>query len=147
MKYVEANGSNVAQWADLDVKMFPELSRAEAERECMNALESGKQTAFLCYDDDGRAVGVVNASIRTDYVEGTDGPPVDYLEAIYVEPKYRNRGIAKELARLAERWAAGRGCREMASDTEFSNLDSQAFHAHIGFGEANRIIAFTKKIS
>lgn len=146
MTYIEADVSNVRQWADLDLKLFPDHLRAESEKDCRMALESGKQASFLCLDDDGRPVGFANVSIRTDYVEGSVGPPVGFLEAIYVELEFRRHGVATELLRMSERWAAEKGCREMGSDTELANVNSQAFHIGAGFQEANRLVAFIKKI-
>ena len=147
MRYAEVTEANVQHWADLDLKMFPGQSPADCLEDCREALSSRKQAAFLCMNDGGHPVAFVNVSLRTDYVEGTDGPPVGFLEAIYVESAYRLHGIAKELAALAEKWAAKNGCTVMASDTELTNVDSQAFHAHIGYTEVNRIVAFVKKIS
>lgn len=38
------------------------------------------------------------------------------------------------------------GCTEFASDCELTNADSQGFHQAVGFEEANRIVAYVRKI-
>ena len=145
MEYLEIDKSRLEDCAAMELKLFPHESRADMEQVCREALASDRQTFFLCYDE-GRVVGHVHAAIRVDYVEGSNSSPVGYLEAIYVEPEYRKRGVARELAHRAERWAAERGCVEMGSDTELRNLESQAFHGRIGYQEAEKNIHFIKKI-
>lgn len=58
----------------------------------------------------------------------------------------RKKGIAKALLAACEDWAKEKGCTEFASDCELDNTQSLQFHLHMGFGEANRIICFTKKL-
>ncbi len=100
---------------------------------------------FLAYVDDGN-VGFAQCQLRHDYVEGTDSSPVGYLEGIYVAEGYRKQGIAKGLLAACEAWAKSKGCAEFASDCELDNTQSLQFHLNVGFGEANRIICFTKKL-
>ncbi len=145
MEYVEATEARFAEWLALVMKLFPEEPRMDMEKVCRDILASSEQEAFLC-DDGGSAVGFVHVSLRKDYVEGTESSPVGYLEALYVEPPFRQRGIARELTRLAEAWAAGKGCTEMGSDAHADNLTSHAFHTKVGYKEAARLVAFTKKI-
>jgi len=42
--------------------------------------------------------------------------------------------------------ARKQGCREFASDCELTNAESQGFHQAVGFEEANRIVAYVRKI-
>ena len=83
---------------------------------------------------------------RFDYVEGTKSSPVGYLEGIFVEENFRNKGYAKELLNACENWAKDKGCKEFASDCELDNLTSLKFHLSMGFDEANRIICFKKEL-
>jgi GNAT superfamily N-acetyltransferase len=108
-------------------------------------LENPEMAMFLALDGDD-TVGFAHTALRTDYVEGTNGGTIGYLEGLYVSPDYRGRGIARSLVALCEKWAAENGCAEFASDCLLHNTDSLAFHLKIGFTEANRIICFTKKL-
>ena len=108
-------------------------------------LENPEMAIFLAFDED-KALGFSHASLRHDYVEGTSGGIIGYLEGIYVNPDYRGHGIAKSLAALCEDWARKKGCHEFASDCLLDNTDSLKFHLGIGFTEANRIICFTKNL-
>ena len=106
----------------------------------------GGDAAFFLCEEDGAAVAFAQCQIRRDYVEGTSGGPTGYLEGIYVEEKYRRKGIASALLAECERWAAGEGCAEFASDCGTENAESIAFHTGAGFREAARVVCFVKKI-
>lgn len=95
---------------------------------------------------DGQAVGFAQCGLRHDYVEGTNSSPAGYLEGIFVEKAFREKGYAKELLLACENWARAQGCREFASDCELTNKDSLSFHLKTGFKEAGRIICFVKKL-
>ncbi len=91
-------------------------------------------------------IAFINCSIRKEYVEGIDVYPVAYLEGIYVEEKYRKKGLALELIKYCEAWAKKKACQFLASDCLIDNHDSILFHEKCGFKEANRLVCFTKKI-
>jgi aminoglycoside 6'-N-acetyltransferase I len=109
-------------------------------------VKSPKQTLLLCRTREGKAAGFANFSIRTDYVEGSNSSPVGYLEGIFVEERFRKLGVAKMLVAEGERWAFKKGCSEIGSDAELVNTKSHKFHRAIGFKEANRIVAFIRRI-
>ena len=91
-------------------------------------------------------MGFAQCQLRHDYVEGTETSPVGYLEGIYVREGARRHGIARQLISACESWAKAQGCTEFASDCELDNMDSQQFHRAVGFEEANRIVAYVKKL-
>ena len=91
-------------------------------------------------------IGFIHISIRTDYVEGCENMPICYLEALYVNEKYRNRGMAKMLLDNAELWTKLKGMTQLASDTELDNETSKLFHLKAGFNEVNRIVCYVKNI-
>lgn len=115
------------------------------EREFNDILKSTTKTAFLCKDGE-KPIAFVNISIRFDYVQGSSTSPIGYVEGIYVNPRYRQQGLAKKLIKIAERWVAKNGCKELASDAELKNINSQEFHRKIGFKEANRTVNFIKSV-
>ena len=88
-----------------------------------------------------RWVGFVEVGTR-DVAEGCATSPVGYVEGIWVDPACRRQGIARRLVAAAAGWAARRGYRELASDTELANVGSQAFHARLGFAETERLVTY-----
>lgn len=110
-------------------------------------LLAGPDTAFFLAAEDGEAVGFAQCQLRHDYVEGTRTSPVGYLEGIFVAEKARRRGLAAQLLAACEAWAREQGCAEFASDCTLQNTASRRFHAALGFGEAARIVCFTKSLS
>ena len=127
------------------VKIWDNNSADDLVKEFCEMTDDSNSICFIKYIDD-KPVGFANASLRHDYVEGTETSPVGYLEGIYVEEEYRKQNIARELVKTCESWAKDMGCKEFASDCELTNLDSLAFHLAIGFSEVNRIICFKKDI-
>ena len=108
-------------------------------------IKNDKLKFFLAIDSN-KAVGFAHCSLRYDYVEGTEGGKVGYLEGIYVLPEYRRMGIARSLLEYCEEWSRKNGCKEFASDCQLDNIDSYNFHMKMNFFEANRVICFTKKL-
>lgn len=131
--------------AKLAIQMWEDNTLEGLTADLAEIISSPESAVFLLYDG-GTAIGFAQCQLRHDYVEGTDSSPVGYLEGIFVEEAYRNRGYAKELLKQCEAWAKSMGCREFASDCELTNTGSLAFHLKMGFEEANRVICFTKKL-
>ncbi len=131
--------------ARLAIQMWRDNTLEGLWDEMAEIISSQESAVFLLYDGE-EAVGFAQCQLRHDYVEGTDSSPVGYLEGIFVEEAYRNKGYAKELLKQCENWAKDMGCTEFASDCELENTGSLAFHLKMGFEEANRVICFTKRL-
>ena len=141
----KAEKSDAPVLGQLASQLWPHHTASEMEAEMTELLKLRDAAAFLAYDAE-MAVGFAQCSLRHDYVEGTSGSPVGYLEGIYVAENCRSRGIAKALLKACEDWAKDQGCTEFASDCELNNVGSLHFHLNVGFQEVNRIICFTKKL-
>ena len=63
----------------------------------------------------GEATGFAEASIRTDYANGTLSSPVAFLEGLYVQPTHRGQGNARLLVASVELRAVEMGSTELAS--------------------------------
>lgn len=135
---------DLAVAAELAQRLWPHDGSDELAAELREHIEKGG-AVFLAYVG-GAAAGFAQCSLRRDYVEGTAGSPVGYLEGIYVVPRFRRSGTAAALLAECEQWASAMGCAEFAIDCETDNADSIAFHLGAGFTEAARIICFTKRL-
>lgn len=100
---------------------------------------------LVAEDGKGSFIGWLEVSLR-DYAEGCETSPVGYLEGWYVLPGQRKKGIGRMLVEAAERWARGKGCIEMASDTELQNTLSQQVHTRLGYDQVERIVCFRKSL-
>ena len=125
----------LALWPDAD----PGELRAEAL-----AWDAGNGVALIAVDDGGQAIGMAEASLRHDYVNGTDGSPVGFLEAWYVDASHRGCGVGRALIAAVEAWTRQQGCTELASDALLDNTASHAAHAACGFEETERVVYFRK---
>lgn len=146
MKIVKANPSNLNELTELALKLWPDNEREQLRGEFEELLNSERDSLYLATVEGG-FVGFIHMSLRVDYVEGSNSSPVGYIEGIYVEEDYRDRGISKKLVEAGEQWSKSLGCHQIASDTQLDNVISQQFHKKIGFKEAGRIVAFIKDIN
>ncbi len=141
----KANMQDIRTLTELALMLWPDNSSEEMGSD-MEAIMAKEDAAFFIAYGGNQPIGFAQCQLRRDYVEGTESSPVGYLEGIYVAEGFRKNGIAKTLLAACEGWAKGKGCTEFASDCELDNVQSLQFHLHMGFGEANRIICFTKKL-
>ena len=125
--------------------LWPNHTADEMAAEFSQVLARGDAAVFLAANET-ESIGFAQCGLRRDYVEGTSGGPVGYLEGIFVSPAYRRSGVARKLTEACENWAKGMGCREFASDCELENAESIAFHRGLGFAEVNRIVCFVKRL-
>lgn len=142
----KATIDDLAALSALALMLWPEHAAEDLSEEFAEAIKQNTAQFFLLYDGN-EAIGFAQCGLRHDYVEGTESSPVGYLEGIYVKENHRRKGCAVQLLHTCEAWAKSQGCREFASDCEFNNAMSLAFHLGAGFEEANRIICFTKKLT
>lgn len=142
---VAVNERNLPQLVSLALELWPHHTEEELTSEFRQHLTKSQHAYFLALADN-KVVGFAEVSCRNDYVEGTGGAPVGYLEGIFVLPDWRRQGVAGKLVAQALVWSKKQGCREFASDCELTNVPSQKFHAALGFKEANRLVCFTKEI-
>jgi aminoglycoside 6'-N-acetyltransferase I len=138
--------ADVEDWAHMRQMLWPEISIAEHRSEILGDVGSNDSVVFLARDD-GAVIGFAEATLRTDYVNGSSSSPVGFLEGLYVAPAVRRRGIARGLIAAVEAWAASAGCSEIASDALIGNLDAHSLHEAIGFEETERVVFFVKKIA
>lgn len=135
-----------AGWLQLRMALWP----AEREEHLLEMQElcaqPGRYAQFIACTASGTPQGLVEVAVRTDYVNGTDSSPVGFVEGLYVDPAFRQQGIARLLVKTAEQWAREQGCTEMASDALLDNTASHAMHRALGFEETERVVYFRKPL-
>ena len=141
----QAVSADAAAVAALACELWPDHPLEEMTEE-FESLLAREDAAVFVYREQRETVGFAQCQLRHDYVEGTETSPVGYLEGIYVREGARRQGVARKLLSACESWAKEHGCKEFASDCELDNMDSQRFHRAVGFEEANRIVAYVKKL-
>jgi aminoglycoside 6'-N-acetyltransferase I len=133
-------------WLSMRCSLWPETPAAEHLCDMADTLARGHRV-LLAQDEAGTAVGFVEASIRNDYVNGTETSPVAFIEGLYVEPGQRRRGVARALIAEIAAWGRAQGCSELASDSPIGNVEAHAFHRALGFAEAERVVCFCKPLN
>jgi len=145
MGIIKSDASNLKQFTELSIKLFPNNNFDEEYHEYEKCFKENNQMGFL-FQESNQYVGMMHLSIRNDYVNGTDTSPVVYVEAIYVLPDYRKMGIGKAFIDYAEAFAKEKGIAQLASDCLIDNHSSEAFHKSCGFREEERVICFVKDV-
>lgn len=139
--------SEPSGWQQLRQDLWPDCPPQEHQTEIQQMLaQPERYGCWLAHGADGAAVGLAEAALRHDYVNGTDSSPVVFLEGIYVAPEYRRQGIAQQLIERVSQWGRQAGCVEIASDTSLDNLPNQTLHHALGFEETERVVYFKKRL-
>jgi aminoglycoside 6'-N-acetyltransferase I len=146
MEIEVASMNNLPTLIELVLELWTECSYEEELENYQSIIDSPDEVCFLAKTQ-GYYIGFIHLTIRNDYVEGTANSPVAYIEGIYVKPNFQKRGVAKELISVAENWAKQKGLKQIASDTEITNLSSIDFHKKVGFSEVGRIVCFVKDLA
>jgi aminoglycoside 6'-N-acetyltransferase I len=135
--------TDAAEWLRLRMALWPD-STPEKEGVEIEAFlaephipQPDLYAAYVCERAPGSLCGLVEVSIHGE-APGCTTSHVGYLEAWYVDPDVRQKGVGAALVAAAEQWARGQGCSEMASDTDPSYPHSPAAHAALGYGEVVR---------
>ncbi|UHQ22370.1 GNAT family N-acetyltransferase [Lysobacter sp. 5GHs7-4] len=145
-----ATQADLTAWAQLRSALWPDEDGEPATDHRDDMLEMlaqpERQVCLLAFDERGQACGFAEASLRGDYVNGTDRSPVGFLEGWYVAPSARGRGIGRGLIAQVEAWTLARGCDELASDSLLDNTLAHQAHAACGFEETERVVYFRKAL-
>lgn len=140
--------ADVDAWAELRAALWPQDDAAAHAAEIRDALaQPCGMVAFLAFDAHARARGFAEATLRRDYVNGTESSPVGFLEGWYVVPEARGSGAGRALVVAVEQWTREQGCSELASDALLDNEPSHRAHAACGFEETERVVYFRKRLS
>ncbi len=136
--------SDAAEWLRLRLALWPDTNPEKEAGEIAHFLAVPPRpllpmlhAAFVCPRPGSGLCGLVEVSIRRT-APGCQTDRIGYLEAWYVDPDWRGRGVGRALVERAEAWAQAAGCREMASDTTPFYPLSPGAHAALGYQEVER---------
>jgi GNAT superfamily N-acetyltransferase len=132
------------KWWALRSALWPEATPDEI-REDPARYAGEEEVAFVWEKPDGALGGFAEGSIRR-FADGCSTSPVGFLEAWYVVPGLRRRGVGRQLVEAVEEWVRSRGCTEMGSDTELGNALSRSIHASLGYREVEKAVHFAKSL-
>lgn len=134
-----ATAGDLRAWVQLRRALWPDETDAVGNvAEALQRSDAGNFIAFA----DGVAVGFAEATLREEYVNGTDTSPVGFLEGWYVSDDWRGRGVGRALLAAVRDWTRAQGCTELASDATLDNASALRAHAACGFEETERVVYF-----
>jgi aminoglycoside 6'-N-acetyltransferase I len=135
-----------SDWLALRRALWPQCPGVEHETEIAAAAAAPAKYMQFMACAGPKPLGLAEAAVRHEYVNGAQTSPVVFLEGIYVVPSARRRGIAAQLIAAVSACAAAAGYRELASDAQLENLASHALHAALGFEATERVVFFRKAL-
>jgi len=135
-----------AEWMRLRGALWPECALEQHELEMGTVLaDADRAAAFVSPAGKERLAGFVEVALRP-WREECQGSPVGYVEALYVAPEERGRGVGAALLAAAEAWASSRGCRTIAADARLDNDAGRALHRRRGFEETSVRVRLRKRL-
>lgn len=135
-----AGAADLRAWVQLRRALWPD--EADAIGQVAEALQRSDAGNFIAFAGNGDAIGFAEATLRQDYVNGTDTSPVGFLEGWYVINAWRARGVGRALLAAVRDWTAAQGCTELASDAALDDVAAQRAHAACGFEETERVVYY-----
>jgi len=87
---------------------------------------AGDQKTLLVAEEDGQWLGVVGAFARVNPLEVQ-------LISMWVDPKARGRGVARDLIRAVAGWTVGRGSTRVVLFVQEANEPAQQLYERAGF--------------
>ncbi len=137
--------TDTAEWLRMRMELWPDSDPDKEAGQIAHYFAVPRRpplptlhVAYVCTrpDDDGLC-GLMEVSIQPS-APGCETDRIGYIEAWYVDPDYRQKGVGRALVEQAENWAREQGCLEMASDTTpFYPISPKAHHA-LGYEEVER---------
>jgi len=140
----ELGQAHFSDWAAQRKALWPAQPAGELAAELEAFMGDPVQAAFGAFDDN-LLVGFSEVSERP-WGEECLTRPVGWLEAVYVVPSHRRRGVGAMLVRAAEDWVRARGLKEFGSDALIDNTVSIRAHGEWGFTETQRAVSFRKEL-
>jgi aminoglycoside 6'-N-acetyltransferase I len=136
--------AEIDAWSTMRGHLFPREAPDERRKEIAEILKRDSEAGFAARAGDAW-IGFIELRERS-VGEGCETSPVGYIEALWVAPDLRRRGVARQLVGAALDWCRDRGLRELCSDTQIDNVVSQAVHRRFGFAETERLVTYRMKV-
>lgn len=140
----EMSGADRNVWLSMYRELFPDDPETGLNAEISRILDAPDRLGIYARLA-GQAVGFAELSIRP-FANGCYSHPVPFLEAIWVAPAHRKRGIAQSLLSWLENFARAQGYREIGSDVLQDNALGLQVHDRFGFEETERVVYFRKPL-
>ena len=131
------------RWLPLRQTLWPMESAEQLHDDARRTLADPNQVGFLAFlpEEYGRAIGFIEARLYDDA-----GKPRAHVEAWYVDPEFRRRGIGRGLLGHVEQWALHRAIALLTSDTNADYPVSPAAHEGAGFEQLAELQIFVKRL-
>ena len=131
------------EWLRLRKLLYPEDSAELLQSEIAKIYHEKSVVGELDYfvlvysTMQDKLAAFIETSLRAR-VQQCNTSPVGYIESLYVDKDYRNKGIATELVNQSEHWVRTNGCSEFVVDTDPEYTESISFYRKLRFRKIRR---------
>ena len=146
MEIDEVSEKYFPDWLRMRRTLYAGVDGALHEEEMTSITISNDLCCFIAQDSEQKVIGFVELSLR-NIVDGVAGGPVGYIEGLYLEPEFRNKGYGGMLISKAIAWFKDKGCKHMGTDAEIENKGAQKYYEKLGFERKWTIVQYLKDIS
>jgi L-amino acid N-acyltransferase YncA len=101
-----------------------------------NALKNNRTIFFIKNNEKGKIIGFAFGNICSELETGAD---YLWINELYFDNEYRNKGIATELYEYIENWIKNRNIKYIAAITKKGNEASISFHKKMKFDTEEKI--------
>ncbi len=142
MRIVEVTETEFERWLPLREALWTRESADQLREDARRTLADPNQVAFLAILPDGQTAGFIEAGLYGD----DGGRPRVHVEAWYVAPEFRRRGIGRGLLGHVEHWSLHRSIHLLTSDTNPDHPLSPAAHLGSDFRKLAELQIFVKTL-
>lgn len=133
------------QWLKMRCILWDDLSVDGHMADIDWMLSSTKRWGYIAFCDTHSACGFSEVTIR-HYANGCTEQPVPFLEGIWVDPKFRHKGLGRTFISTLAKDLLSAGYSELCSDAHIDNTLSHQAHENWGFNETDRVVYFRKAL-
>lgn len=145
MRVRDAEAADIAPWAAMRARLWPDADAAELAGELPAMLGDRTLWNLMLLGAADRVIGFAEVQLRTMF-DGCPVAPYPHIEGLWVDAAHRRAGGARRLLDAIEARAREYGHDRIGSDVELDNIGSQAWHGACGFVEEVRVILYSKPL-
>lgn len=103
-------------------------------------IRQGRSVIFLALNDEGAVVGFTQLYSRLSSLSMTH---YLYLSDLYVDSRWRGRGVARMLMNQAKDYSASHGASSIQLETAHTNKSAQALYESLGYQHDHEFRTYT----
>lgn len=131
------------EWHRMHRALFPDTPEPEV---WMHAFLKRPVAIVFVADLGPQCCGYISITAQAPFCPGPSARPFGYIEAFWVDPEFRAKGVGRELQKAACVWARVHGFDELGADIVVGNDLSLEVHEKLGYERVESVTHVRKWI-